>query len=125
MSDAQLTDKQVEVINNMSDETRYEYIVSQAKQHQKIWTLSDEKGCLLINTGEEQCLAIFSHKQLATTWAAIDHPECTPLEIELSAFLNAWVVGMENDGFQLAIQPNVAGESLIATPSEFASNFGI
>ena len=123
MSDAVLTDKQIEVINNMTDENRYEYLISQMKHNQKVWTLADNSGCLLINTGEENCLVVFSHQQLAENWTQVDHATCTPTTIELTTFVEKWLPGMEKDGFHIAIQPNMDGESIIASASEFLTNF--
>lgn len=123
VTNLELSEKQIEVINNMSDETRYEHIVNQAKNNQKIWTLSDDKGCLLVDTGEEKCLVVFSHQQLAQAWAEVDHAGCTALEIALPVFLDKWLPGMEKDGFHLAIQPNLEGESILASAPEFMTNF--
>ncbi|QDP02085.1 DUF2750 domain-containing protein [Thalassotalea sp. PS06] len=120
---SELTEKQIAAIDSMSDQVRFDHLLKNIKQQQSVWTLANDSGCLLIDTGEEQCLLLFSHEQLAAYWGAQEHQEFQPLEIQLSVFTEKWLPGMANDGFYLACQPNLQGEAFVESPTEFAASF--
>ena len=123
MTQEQLTETQINAINGMTDEVRYNHIVSQMRKNEVVWTLSDDRGCLVVDTGEEPCIVLFSHKELAELWAEGDYSDCKGLAIDLDAFLERWVPGMTKDGFFVALQPNLESESMVEAPEDFAENF--
>ncbi|TKB44215.1 DUF2750 domain-containing protein [Thalassotalea mangrovi] len=118
-----LTEKQIQAIDSMSDQVRFDHLIKSMTEIGQVWTLANSSGCLLIDTGEEQCLLLFSHEQLAQLWAEQEHSEYQPLQIELTKFTEKWLPGMANDGFFIACQPNLAGEAFIESPADFAENF--
>ncbi|WP_394175104.1 DUF2750 domain-containing protein [Thalassotalea litorea] len=118
-----LSPKQIQAIDGMSDQVRFDHLVKSMQQQKHVWTLANETGCLLIDTGEEKCLLLFSHQQLASEWAGQDHNTFSPLKIELPVFIEKWLPGMANDGFYLACQPNLEGEAFVEAPEDFGVNF--
>jgi hypothetical protein len=123
MSKELLTETQINAINGMTDQVRYNHLISQAKKNDTMWTLGDTNGVLLIDTGDEKCIVLFSHEQMAEQWAAIDHPECKAMGVELQPFIEKWVPGMVKDNFFVALQPNLDGEGFVESAEEFALNF--
>ncbi|RKF13269.1 DUF2750 domain-containing protein [Alginatibacterium sediminis] len=123
MSDIELSTSQISAIESMSDQVRYDYLISQMKNQGKVWTLADDEGCLMVHTGQENALVLFSHEQLAQLWAKQDHPQCKPLMIDFEVFVQKWLPGMQADEHFVALLPNLNGDSLLESAEDFAQNF--
>ncbi|WP_026958592.1 DUF2750 domain-containing protein [Aliagarivorans taiwanensis] len=99
---------------------RYEQLIEQTRKAGALWTLSDEQGCLIVDTEKEKVLLVFASEQLAKAWAEQDHPSFAPLSIPVEMFIEKWAPGMSNDGFDVAVAPSMAGEGTIVSPGQLA-----
>jgi hypothetical protein len=122
MSDSPSTDP-IQAFYRSTSQARYDATVKQIRQTATLWTLSDEQGCVIVDSGKERCLPIWPTQETAAAWATAEHASCQPMAVELSAFMDKWVTGMSQDGFDLAIAPSMAAECLVETPEQFALNF--
>ncbi|WP_432460039.1 DUF2750 domain-containing protein [Agarivorans sp. QJM3NY_25] len=110
----------IEQYNRLTSKQRYQSFVEQARQAQQLWTLSDEQGCLIIETGEEKVLLLWSEPAFAEHWASKDHSSFQSLAISLDDFIEKWAPGMSQDGFDIAVAPSFAGEGTIVAPLDLA-----
>ncbi|MDO6763642.1 DUF2750 domain-containing protein [Agarivorans sp. 1_MG-2023] len=114
------TPSSVEENSRLTTKQRYQQFIEQARKTQQVWTLSDEQGCLIIETGDEKVLLLWSEQALAEHWASKDHSSFNALAISLSDLTEKWLPGMANDGFDVAVAPSFAGEGTIVAPLDLA-----
>ncbi|MGY5450661.1 DUF2750 domain-containing protein [Agarivorans sp. MS3-6] len=110
----------IEQSNRLTTKQRYQQFIEQARKTQQVWTLSDEQGCLIIETGEEKVLLLWSDQALAEHWASKDHVGFKALAINLTELIDKWLPGMTNDGFDLAVAPSFSGEGTIVAPLDLS-----
>ncbi|WP_427979740.1 DUF2750 domain-containing protein [Agarivorans sp.] len=106
----------IEEHDRLTTKQRYQHFIEQARSQQQVWTLSDEQGCLIIETGNEKVLLLWSDAALAEHWASKDHASFKALAINIDELKDKWLPGMAEDGFDLAIAPSFAGEGTIVAP---------
>ncbi len=106
----------IEAHDRLTTKQRYQHFIEQARSQQQVWTLSDEQGCLIIETGNEKVLLLWSDPALAEHWASKDHAKFQALPITLEQLKDKWLPGMAEDGFDLAVAPSFAGEGTIVAP---------
>lgn len=110
----------IEANDRLTTKQRYQSFIEQTRKSQQVWTLSDEQGCLIIETGDEKVLLLWNEQALAEHWASKDHANFKALAISLSDLTEKWLPGMANDGFDLAVAPSFAGEGTIVAPLDLA-----
>ncbi|WP_035386905.1 DUF2750 domain-containing protein [Ferrimonas senticii] len=105
---------------SQGSQARYDATVEGAKANNALWTLADDNGCVILSNDTEQCLVVWHDEAIAKAWATDEFANTTPLKIELDAFIEKWVPGMTNDGFELIVGPDIEGEGIVVAPEEFA-----
>ncbi|GAB2687191.1 DUF2750 domain-containing protein [Aliiglaciecola sp. 3_MG-2023] len=105
----------------LSPEKRHAYLLTQATIHQKIWILTDEHGCVMLNSEDEDCVPVWPSEEFAKYWATGDWADCTPKAITLSDWFERWTRGLEGDGVNIAVFPNPDEEGIVVFPDVFDS----
>lgn len=105
---------------NASNEQRLAYCIKTCATEQKIWILTDEHGCMMLNTEDEDCVAIWPSAEAATQWAADDWEACTATSIPLQDWLNRWTDGLAEDEVAVVVFPNTQEEGIILSSGELA-----
>ena len=113
-----LSSTQLDAINQMPAEQRYDYFIKQLLELKQVWGLSSDTGWLVLPDGEEEQLPVWPHAELAALWAAGDFPDCQPQAISLEDWLNKWLPGMEKDDLLAAVCPGTDGDSIILSAAE-------
>ncbi|MBY5921119.1 DUF2750 domain-containing protein [Ferrimonas balearica] len=121
MSDA-LTQEQINAFYSLDSQGRYDHLVEAAKANQALYTLADDQGCVLINTGKEQCLLLWHHPILVENWIKDDYANCHAMTINLADFVEKWAPGMTKDGFEVGVAPSLAGEAIVVSAEELAAD---
>ena len=98
---------------------RYVTAVKAIKASQAIYTLADEAGCFILSTGTTNALPVWTDEAQAQAWQQKESGEFQILAIEASTLKEKWLPGMANDGFQIAVIPNLAGECIVLDADEF------
>lgn len=101
---------------------RYDEVIALIKKKNSIWTLSDAQGCLILPLGQDKILPIWPTPELALSWGQKDYPDFTPLEISSMDWTDKWLLGMEKDGFDVGVAPNLAGECIVSSAQEHAGD---
>ncbi|BDY04095.1 DUF2750 domain-containing protein [Ferrimonas sp. YFM] len=115
-----LTEEQINDFYRLTSKERFGQFVAQVQEKKVVWTLANDQGCVLVDTGEEQCLLLWHDEDLAESWATEEYQGCRAMGIPLDDFLAKWVPGMAQDGFDVALVPTRAGEGEVMSPEELA-----
>ncbi len=111
--------KQANEIMQWSADKRYQFLVEEVRKHQQVWILTDEHGCVMLSSEDEDCVPVWPSQECAEYWATSEWEKCSATAIELQNWLKNWTLGLEGDDISVAVFPNPDEEGLIVSPSEF------
>ncbi len=114
----QLTPQQLDAINALSAEARYDEFVSQVVEWKAVWSLSSEQGWAVISDDGDEYLPVWQHADLAALWATGGYSDCQPKQIPLSDWLTKWLPGMDEDGMYISVCPDIEGEGVVVSAAE-------
>ena len=117
--------QQIETFFRLQTNSRYDAIMTHCKQQKDLWVLHDEDGCILVDLGKDKVLPIWHDQELANQWRGNEYETSQALHIKFTDFVEKWLPGMAKDGFNLGIAPNLAGEGIVVSPEEFATDIGV
>lgn len=106
-------------LQSLSAEKRYAYLVKHVCEHKKIWILTDEHGCVMLSTEDEDCVPIWPSEEAANAWATGEWQSCEPSAVDLQAWMQRWTPGLIDDEVEIAVFPNPGEDGLIVSPEEF------
>jgi hypothetical protein len=106
-------------VMQMSPDQRYTHLIDQAKIHRQLWILTDEHGCVMLNTEDEDCVPVWPTKELAEYWATGDWVNCKAQAISLKDWLARWTSGLQSDDLYVVICPNPDEAGLVIDPDMF------
>jgi hypothetical protein len=118
MSDAHNTDE-IKNINQFTPEQRIAYLVKESVSNKQLWILTDEDGCVMLNTEDEDCTPVWPSESFAQAWATGEWSECKPKAIDLTTWHSRWTSGLEDDDVAIAVFPNENEEGLVISAQEF------
>ncbi|WP_158768745.1 DUF2750 domain-containing protein [Paraglaciecola sp. L1A13] len=105
-------------IERYTPEERLRYLVKEVVSQQQIWILTDQDGCVMLNTEDEDCAPVWPNKEFAQSWATGEWQDCEPKAISLDKWYASWTSGLEEDDVFIAVFPNQDEEGLIISPQE-------
>ncbi len=111
--------KQIDDILNQDAEQRFHYLVKEVIANNNVWLLTDEHGCMMLNTEEEDCIPVWPSESYALAWATGDWKNCKAEPVSLNKWYSRWSMGLEDDGLALVIFPNKNNQGLVLYPEEF------
>ena len=100
-------------------EKRLKYLLKEVVENQTIWILTDEHGCVMLNTEEEDCAPVWPNKEFAQAWATGEWQSFKAEAISLDRWHKLWSRGLEDDGIAIVVFPNQDEEGIVLTPDEF------
>ena len=106
-------------IINADAEQRCRYLLNQVLATKEIWILTDEHGCVMLNSDEEDCVPVWPNEAFAKTWATGEWQDCKPLAIDLKTWQSRWIPGLIDDELAIAVFPDDNQDGLIYFPDEF------
>ncbi|BCL70087.1 conserved hypothetical protein [Vibrio nigripulchritudo MADA3029] len=115
----QLDQEQIETINRYNTEQRLKYCIKEVVANREIWILTDEHGCVMLNTEDEDCVPVWPNQEFAQAWATGDWEECKPEAISINKWHSRWTYGLEDDELSVVVFPNDNEEGVILYPEEF------
>lgn len=101
-----------------TSQARYDAFVKHIKTGGTCYTLADTEGCLTITVADQQVLPVWPDAEMANEWAQSEHQGFSALDITEDAFCNTWLPGMGQDGVQVGVAPNMAGEGIVVSAEE-------
>lgn len=115
-----LSATQLDAINRMPAEQRYDYFIRQVLAHQGVWGLSSAEGWVILPEDGEEHLPVWPHRELASAWATGEFADCQPQQIPLADWRDKWMPGMTRDGLLVAVCPDSEGDCIIVAADELA-----
>ncbi len=114
-----LTDADKTAAQNMRDDERFNHFVSRVCEHDELWILTDEHGCMMLTSDDdEDCIPVWPHADYAKEWAVDDWSQCKPEALTLQVWLKRWVPGMEDDELLVAVFPTSDATGVVVEPRE-------
>lgn len=114
-----LTNDQLETVNKMRPDERFNYCIKEIAKQRKVWILTDEHGCVMLNTEDEDCVPVWPHQEFAEQWATGDWEHCKAEPISTAKWFSRWTYGLEEDELSVVVFPNDNEEGVVLYPDEF------
>ena len=114
-----LSPQQIESVLKMREDERLKYAVKEIAKHRRVWILTDEHGCVMLNTEDEDCVPVWPHEEFANQWATGDWEHCKAESISTAKWFSRWTYGLEDDELAIVVFPNQNEEGLVLYPDEF------
>ena len=109
----------IEKFEQLTDEERLTYLLKESVTNNKLWILTDEHGCMMLNTEEEDCIPVWPTEALAQQWINDDWQHCKAEAISLNKWFSRWTQGLMDDDLAIVIFPSQTQQGLILSPDEF------
>ena len=61
--------KDMNEILQMPADKRHAYLLTQVTLNKQIWILTDEHGCVMLNSDDEDCVPVWPAQEFADYWA--------------------------------------------------------
>ena len=106
-------------IAQFTPEQRLSFLVKECVTHQQVWILTDQDGCVMLNTEDEDCTPVWPNEEFAQAWATGEWSECEPKAIDLKTWHSRWTQGLEDDDVAIAVFPSEDEEGLVISAQEF------
>jgi hypothetical protein len=106
-------------LNLLDAEQRFNYLVETVAKEENIWILTDEHGCVMLTTDDQDCIPVWPSQALASVWAIEEWQHCQPQAISLGKWHSRWTPGLEDDELAIVVFPNQDEEGMIVEPDEF------
>jgi hypothetical protein len=106
-------------IQALSPDKRYAYLIKQVLLAQEVWILTDEHGCVMLNTEDEDCVPVWPSYEFAKQWASGDWEACEPSAISLQVWKSRWTDGLIGDEVEIVAFPLTEDDGYIVSPREF------
>ncbi|ATC96496.1 DUF2750 domain-containing protein [Pseudoalteromonas tunicata] len=111
--------QKISAILKNDNQQRYQYLLKEVVANNEIWILTDEHGCVMLNTDDEDCVPVWPNQEFAELWATGDWQDCQAQAITLQKWQTDWTNGLADDELALAVFPVPDKDGLIVYPDEF------
>jgi len=102
----------------LNDEERVDHLLCEVVQHRKIWILTDEHGCVMLNTDDEDCVPIWPSQETAELWINEEWTTCKAEAISLNKWFSRWTHGLLDDELAVVVFPNLSEQGIVMFSDE-------
>jgi hypothetical protein len=113
-----LEPEKVKQILQMDDAQRAVYFVNETVTQKQLWILTDEQGCVMLNTEDEDCVPVWPNEEFAQAWATEQWQDCRPEAISLNKWFSRWTHGLADDELAIVVFPSQDEQGLVYYPDE-------
>jgi hypothetical protein len=113
-----LESEKIKQILQMDDAQRAAYFINEVVSQNQLWILTDEHGCVMLNTEEEDCVPVWPNQEFAKAWATDEWQSCQPEAISLNKWFSRWSHGLAEDELALVVFPSQDEQGLVYYPDE-------
>lgn len=110
---------QLQELQALSAEQRYEYLLQQVVDSQQLWILVGDGGSVLLNSDGRDCVPVWPHQELADLHIEGDWADCQCQAIDLGTWQERWTKGLGADKLAVVGFVNEAEEGVIVSATEF------
>lgn len=110
-------DKEIESVIRLPASERYKYFVKKAADTEQVWSLRKDAGwATSADDAGQICVPVWPHAKYAAACANENWAEYEPHSIELDAWLERWLPGMQRDGRLAAVFPTPTSQTVNVPP---------
>jgi len=109
----------LETVAGFNLDQRLQYLLKEVIKHQQLWILTDEHGCVMLNTDDEDCVPIWPLQAFAEQFATGDWQTCKAEAISIEKWQSHWTPGLLDDELSLVVFPSIDDEGQVLYPDEF------
>ncbi|GHF02837.1 DUF2750 domain-containing protein [Thalassotalea profundi] len=109
-------------IKEMNDEKRADYFIKAVIENNKIWILTDEHGCVMLNTEDGDCVPVWPNEEFAQLWATEEWQSCKAESISLNKWFSRWTAGLLDDEISIVVFPNESDQGMIYEPDDLENS---
>ena len=113
-----LEQARVKQILQMDDAQRATYFLKEVVENNQLWILTDEHGCVMLNTEEEDCVPVWPNQEFAQAWATDEWQACQAENISLNKWFSRWTHGLADDELAIVVFPSQTEQGLVYYPDE-------
>ncbi len=113
-----LAPEKIKQILQMDDAQRAAYFINETVNENQLWILTDEHGCVMLNTEDEDCVPVWPNKEFAEAWATDEWQTCQAEAISLNKWFSRWTHGLTDDDLALVVFPSQDEQGLVFYPDE-------
>jgi len=99
-------------------EERFQYFIEQAVATKEVWILTDDQGCVMLNTEDEEGVPVWPSLDTAQAWATGDWKGCQAEAVALKTWQLRWSEGLEQDNFYVVVFPIENQEGTVIHPND-------
>jgi uncharacterized protein DUF2750 len=114
-----ITAATLKTVENYDENQRFNYLLAQIINNNELWLLTDEHGCMMLNSDDEDCVPIWPNKEFAELWINDDWQACKAESISLNKWFSRWTHGLLDDDLSIVAFPNQQQEGLVLYADEF------
>jgi hypothetical protein len=117
------TEKEIAAVLALEDAKRYTYFIKKVADQQVLWSLRTEGGWVLAGDDQgHELVPVWPHEKFAALCAKDEWAGAVPKSIELDAWLERWIPGMERDGKRVAIFPTPGNRGVAIEPARLGAD---
>jgi hypothetical protein len=98
-------EKEMSAVNKLGAADRYAYFVKKVADENRLWSLWKDGWALAADEAGHQVVPVWPHQNYAVACARGDWSEHVAKEIDLDAWMERWLPGIEKDSRLIAIFP--------------------
>jgi hypothetical protein len=111
-------EKEIESVIGLPASERYKYFVKKAADTEQVWSLRKDVGwATSADDAGRICIPVWPHARYAAACANENWAEYEPQSIELDAWLERWLPGMQRDGRLAAVFPTPTNQTVNVPPA--------
>jgi hypothetical protein len=107
-------------VDALDGPARIDHFVQHAIEARAVWSLYGERWARSDAAGDREALPLWPDRELAARCIAGRWATFAPRAIELTAFLDQWLSGMQEDGIAAVLTPTPADPGTIVEPDVLA-----
>ncbi len=105
-------------LTDLTCEQRFQFFIEQVVATKEVWILTDDEGCVMLNTEDEECVPVWPSLEAAEDWASGDWQQCQAEAIPLKTWQLRWSEGLEQDGYYVVVFPIENQEGTVIHPND-------
>lgn len=116
-------EEEIKAVLMLDGEKRYTYCIKKMADEQQLWSLRHSDGwALSSDDAGHELLPVWPHEKFASLCANGAWADYHPVAIDIDAWLDRWIAGMEKDGKLVAVFPAPQDGGVAVEPRRMESD---
>jgi hypothetical protein len=116
------TEKEIQSLISLPGEKRYEYLIKKVADQQEIWSLWQDGWALACDDTGHELVPVWPHSKYAELCATGQWTGYVAKKIDLTAWLERWISGIEKDKRLVAVFPTLSDKGMAVEPRRLESD---